>query len=175
MRLHFYNPNTILVLKLYVYSHCFSFCLPKISLRFYYQASDVSRLQQHFTLSRTAQNEIINFTAVIITCIINCNLSSRIKYLSVPGTNSEKVEGPQWEIVLSLKAEMFPVIQFLLLTSPNSVKSLLAMRLHHLEKAQRKSIQVIFPSLYQVGFHWATPGECHSKGTSDLVKFEMRA
>lgn len=66
--------------------------------------------QQHFTVSRPAQNEIINFTAVIITCIINCTLNSRIKFLSVPGTASEKVEGPQWKIVLSLKAEVFPAI-----------------------------------------------------------------
>lgn len=66
--------------------------------------------QKHFTVSRPAQNEIINFTVVIITCIINCTLSSRIKFLSVPGTASEKVEGPQWKIVLSLEAEFFHVI-----------------------------------------------------------------
>jgi len=66
--------------------------------------------RKHFTVSRPAQNEIINFTTVIITCIINCTLSSRIKFLSVPGTASEKEEGPQWKTVLSLKAEIVPVI-----------------------------------------------------------------
>lgn len=52
--------------------------------------------QQRFTVSRPAQNEI-SFTAVIITCIINCTLSSGIKFLSVPGTASEKVEASQWK------------------------------------------------------------------------------